>query len=334
MADPANRPRGGRVGVYYPLQPRDPRQLAPFARLAAEHADRLWMGQSLRLDTHQTLAYLLGQGIRPALGVGLSLISLSHPYQAAMAARSLAALSGRPLTAVFGTGTPAFQRAMNGTSYDNPLQAVRDYIIEVSRLLKDASGAPSDADAVSTPRLDPTLGEFPEVEAGLGVLQSGMARVAAEHADVALTWMTPLSYLRETLLPLLGGARETALRVVSVAHVVVRRPGRDVERAARQATENHLSSPHYRRVLAAAGVAPAGGDPDIARTLVDHGVVLVGTADEIASNVSSYWSIGIDEVVLNPCVLVTEGPTEALRDLLEVLAACREAAGPRTEEAA
>lgn len=334
MADPADRPRGGRVSVYYPLQPRDPRQLAPFARLAAEHADRLWMGQSLRLDSHQTLAHLLGQGISPALGLGVSLMPLSHPYQAAMAARSLAALSGKPLTAVFGTGTPAFQWAMNDAPYDSPLKAARDYITTVSRLLKGTPGGAQDADATATLRLDPTLGECPEVEAGLGVLQRGMARLAAEHADVALTWMTPLSYVRDTLLPLLDGAEGAGPRVVSVAHVVVRRPGRDVTRVVRQATGNHLSSPHYQRALAAAGVSLTGSDQDIARKLIDHDVVMVGTADEIASNISSYWAVGIDEVVLNPCVLVTEGPAEALRDLLEITVACREAAEPRTEEPA
>lgn len=87
----------------------------------------------------------------------------------------------------------------------------------------------------------------------------------------------------------------------------------------------------YQRALAAAGVSLTGSDQDIARKLVDHGVVLVGTADEIASNVSKYWAVGIDEVVLNPCVLVAEGPAEALRDLLEITAACRAATEPQTE---
>ncbi|MEU1464988.1 LLM class flavin-dependent oxidoreductase [Streptomyces sp. NPDC005727] len=331
MADPADRPREGRVGVYYPLQPRDPRQLAPFARLAAQHADRLWVGQSLTLDTHQTLAYLLGQGISPALGVGLSLMPLAHPYQAAVAARSLAALSGKPLTAVFGTGTPAFQRAMNGVPYDSPLKAAREYLTTVSRLLKGAPGEEREADATVATRLDPSLADVPAVETGLGVLRSGMARLAAEHADVALTWMTPLSHVRDTLLPVLGGGGPGP-RVVSVVHVVVRRPGRDLARAVRLATGNHLSSPHYQRALAAAGLSLTGNDQDNARKLVDHGVVLVGTADEIASNVGKYWAVGIDEVVLNPCVLVAEGPAEALRDLLEITAACRGAAEPQMEE--
>ena len=255
-----------------------------------------------------------------------------------MRGRSSAALSGKPLAAVFGTGTPAFQRAMNGAPYDSPLKATREYVTTVSRLLKGTSGEARRADATATTRLDPTLTDFPEVETGLGVLQGKMARPAVEQADVALTWMTPLSYVRDTLLlgarcSVLGGG-EPGPRVVSVVHVVVRRSGRDVPGAVRPATRNHLSSPHYQRALAAAGVSLTGSDQDIARNLVDHGVVLVGigTADEIASNVSNYWAVGIDEVALNPCVLVTEGPAEALRDLLEITAACRAAAEPRMEE--
>ncbi|MEV0120420.1 LLM class flavin-dependent oxidoreductase [Streptomyces sp. NPDC050703] len=333
MADPAGgvRESGRRVGVYYPLQPRDPRQLAPFAKLAAKSADRLWMGQSLNLDTQQTLAYLLGQGITPALGVGLSLMPLTHPYQAAVAARSLAALSGKPLTAVFGTGSPEFQRALNGAPYDSPLGAAREYVTEVSRLLRGAPGETREGDATAGTRLDPTLGDFPPVETGLGVLRERMARLAADHADVALTWLTPRDHLRDRLLPVLtGGLRRP--RVVSVVHVVVRRPGRDIPRAVHLAVRNHLSGPHYRRALTAAGVSLTGSDQDIARNLVDHVVVLVGTADEIASNVSTYWAVGIDEVVLNPGVLMAAGPVEALRDLLEVTAACRAAAEPQMEE--
>jgi len=117
-----------------------------------------------------------------------------------MRGRSSAALSGKPLAAVFGTGTPAFQRAMNGAPYDSPLKATREYVTTVSRLLKGTSGEARRADATATTRLDPTLTDFPEVETGLGVLQGKMARPAVEQADVALTWMTPLSYVRDTLL--------------------------------------------------------------------------------------------------------------------------------------
>ncbi|MFD5751088.1 LLM class flavin-dependent oxidoreductase [Streptomyces sp. NPDC127033] len=324
MPDPRRRPDGGRIGVYYPLQPRDPRQLAPFARLVAGgHADRLWMGQSLNLDTHQVLAYLLGQGISPPLGVGLHAMPLNHPYQAAVAARSLARLSGKPLTAVFGLTTPSFQAALRGAPYRSPLTAAREYITSLTELLR---GRPLDVrgDYVTAAvRLDPALEDSPRVEVGLGVLQEKMARVAADTADAALTWMTPLTYVRDTLLPALGGAEHGPTRLVSVVHIIVRRPGRDLPRAVWHATRNHLNGPHYRQALAAAGVDLSGGDIATARELVDRGVVIAGTAEEIATAVRAYWAAGVDEVVLNPCALVGEGPEGALRDVLEVVATCR-----------
>lgn len=333
MADPDHQADvriGRKISVYFPLQPRDPRQLAPFARLvAAGHADRLWMGQSLNLDTHQVLAYLLGQGISPPMGIGLSLMPLTHPFHAAVAARSLAALSGKPLTAVFGTGTPAFRNALNPTANDSPLRAAEEYITEVTRLLRAPSDDPLGSDAAPGLRLDPAQAG-PPVESGLGVLQERMARLAARSADVALTWMTPLPYLNQVLLPALNAA--DGPRVVSVVHVLVRRPGRDVGNAVLRATHNHLSGPHYRRALSTAGVRLDGKDTDIAGELVDHGVVLVGTCSEIAAAVSDYWAAGVDEVVLNPCAFLSEGPEEALRDLVEISTACRAVTGLRGKE--
>ncbi|MFI1286590.1 LLM class flavin-dependent oxidoreductase [Streptomyces sp. NPDC020858] len=333
MADLDHRsdvPIGGKVSVYFPLQPRDPRQVAPFARLVvAGHADRLWMGQSLNLDTHQVLAHLLGQGISPAMGIGLSLMPLTHPFQAAVAARSLAALSGKPLTAVFGTGSSAFRKALNQASHDSPLKVAEEYITEVTRLLRSPSDGARGADVDPGLRLDPAR-TGPPVETGLGVLQARMARLAARSADVALTWMTPLPYMEKVLLPVFDTA--DGPRVVSVVHVLVRRPGRDVGDAVLRATRNHLSGSHYRRTLSTAGVRLDGNDTDIARELVDHGVVLLGTCSDIAAAVSEYWAAGIDEVVLNPCAFLSEGPEEALRDLVEISTACRTVTRPRGKE--
>jgi alkanesulfonate monooxygenase SsuD/methylene tetrahydromethanopterin reductase-like flavin-dependent oxidoreductase (luciferase family) len=334
------------LGIYFPLQPRDPRQLAPFGRLvAAGHADRLWLGQSLNLDSHQVLAYLLGQGISPPLGVGLSVMPLNHPYQAALAARSLAALSGKPLSAVFGTGTPVFQEALLGAPYRSPLKAAEGYLTAVARLLDGRSsdggkydgreggyGRSRGTHGSAAARLDPALAGAPRVELGLGVLQKGMAKLAVRTTDAALTWMTPLPYLRGTLLPALGARAAGGPRVVSVVHVLVYRPGRDVPEMALRATRSHLSGPHYRRALATAGLNLSESGTHTGKEIVDHGVVLAGTAREIAARISAYWAVGIDEVVLNPCALVGEGTEEALRDLLEITAACRAEAQSHSEE--
>ncbi|MET8681015.1 LLM class flavin-dependent oxidoreductase [Streptomyces sp. NPDC004647] len=148
LSSPEESERGATrpiIGVYYPLQPQHPSELAPFGRLVDRgHADRLWLGESLALGTPQVLAHLAGQGITPALGMGVSLMPLHHPYQAAVAARSLAALSGKPLVTVFGTSSPALVTALHSAPYASPLTAAREYLTAVRQLLQseaaDTSG--------------------------------------------------------------------------------------------------------------------------------------------------------------------------------------------------
>jgi hypothetical protein len=43
----------------------------------------------------------------------------------------------------------------------------------------------------------------PHVEVGVGVLRERMAMLAGRRADVAITWLTPIRYLDQVLLPAL-----------------------------------------------------------------------------------------------------------------------------------
>ncbi|AZM57349.1 LLM class flavin-dependent oxidoreductase [Streptomyces sp. NPDC005900] len=315
------------LGVYYPLQPHHPSQLAPFGRLVARgYADRLWLGESLALGTHQVLAYLAGQGINPALGMGVSLMPLHNPFQAALAARSLASLSGKRLISVFGTSKPSFVAALRGAPYTSSLGAAREYVSTVRRLL---DGQPTDTrgEYVHTPAQLPPWPATPHVDVGLGVLRPGMARVAAETADVALTWMAPLPYLRRELLPVL-----TEVRVVSVVHVLVVRPGLDVDEVVWRATHGHTGEGHYRAMLTAAGLGPIADGPSSARALVEHGVVLAGSPQTVADEIEHFWAAGVDEVVLNPTALEAEGPEAALRDLLEITEVCQSRGSARGKD--
>ncbi|MER6841096.1 LLM class flavin-dependent oxidoreductase [Streptomyces platensis] len=54
----------------------------------------------------------------------------------------------------------------------------------------------------------------PKVDIGLGVLRPGMARLAGHIADVAITWLTPAAYLRDTVIPALRAGAESAGRPV------------------------------------------------------------------------------------------------------------------------
>lgn len=323
------------VSVLYPSQPLDPRMVAPFAEVARRSAApaRLWMGHSLLFDTLDTFTYLAGAGYRQPFGTSVSLMASRHPFDAAVRARSAAIATGAPFVAGFGTGLPRFVEAMAGQAWESPLTAAREYLGIVGSLLRGEQVQTSGRYYQVTGALVPLPVPVPPVQVGLGVLRPRMAEVAGEVADVAITWMTPPAYLAETILPALERGAERAgrprPRVVTVVHAARDTPGRDLPEMAFNAARGHLSAPHYTDMLRRAGVPADAADPRAgAAAIVDAGVFVTGSAEDIAREVAAYHAAGVDEVVINPAgVLFTEGPQPAVDELEAILAAVHAATG-------
>ncbi|MEU4953962.1 F420-dependent peptide dehydroalanine reductase LxmJ [Streptomyces lavendulae] len=322
--DPHPDPRT--PAVLYPLQPDHPDLVAPFASLVQRTgARRLWLCQSFKAEPHQVLAHLAGMGHSTPVGTSVTLLPLRHPYEAALQARSLALVTGQPVVAGFGIGNPGFVSGLTGSPYASPRTAVRDYLTSVRALLDGETVAHEGPYHQMHGGLLPL--DHAPVEVGAGVLRPGMARTAGEVADVAITWMTPPSYVEGTLLPALdAGARGRPARprIATAVHVALARPGRDPRRLALAAAGTHLQVPHYADMLRRAGVLVDPHDPTgTADALLAGQVVVTGTAREIAEALDGYRRAGVDELMLNPSgVLLTEGVHAAVADLEEILAAC------------
>ncbi|MFD6969542.1 F420-dependent peptide dehydroalanine reductase LxmJ [Streptomyces sp. NPDC059979] len=326
-ATPPADPAPHTPAVLYPLQPDHPELVAPFASLVQRSgARRLWMCQSFKAETHQVLAHLAGMGHTVPVGTSVTLLPLRHPYEAALQARSLALITGQPVVAGFGIGNPDFVAGLTGSPYASPRTAVRDYLSSVRSLLDGETVRHEGPYHRMHGGLLP-LDHAPRVEVGAGVLRPGMARTAGEVADVAITWMTPPSYIAGTLRPALhegAQGRGVRPRIATAVHVAVVRPGRDPRRLALAAAGRHLEAPHYADMLSKAGVAVDPHDPvGTADALLGGQVVVTGTPEEIAEALDGYRRAGVDEVMLNPSgVLLTEGVHAAVADMEEVLAAC------------
>ncbi|MET9059550.1 LLM class flavin-dependent oxidoreductase [Streptomyces antibioticus] len=211
---------------------------------------------------------------------------------------------------------------MHGKPYDSPRDTCVAYLREVRRLL----GPEDDNGAVRLPALP-----HPGVETGLGVLRPTLARAAGQVADAAIIWMTPHGYVQDTLLPAMAeGAAEAGRpvpRLITVVHAAVNRPHRSPYRLAYTAARAHLAGPHYSDMLRRAGLRVHHSHPAIgARALVDAGVFLYGTAQEIAAGLAEYDRAGVDEVVVNVAGVYSDhGREDAVRDLQDILTAYREA---------
>ncbi|MFD3804914.1 LLM class flavin-dependent oxidoreductase [Streptomyces sp. NPDC058619] len=328
------------LALMYPLMACDLDELAAFGRAVGELSlARLYLGQSLVVDTHQAFAHLAGRGIRVPTGTSVALTALRHPLDAAVQARSLALLTGRPVLAGFGAGDPDTVAALRGEPYESPLTAVAEYLGVVRRLLDgeavdDFRGRYVRLDGGPLPQPHPAAPR-PAVSLGVGVLRPRMAHVAGQVADVAITLLTPAAHLADEIVPAL--ARGAASRgraapgVTAIVPCAVRRPGRDARKLAYAAHQLHLEGAHYAAMLRAAGLAVDVSDPwGGAGALVDGGVFAYGTPDEVADRLTGYGEAGATEIALSCAgVLLTEGPEAALADVRAIAEAVRDRAAAR-----
>jgi alkanesulfonate monooxygenase SsuD/methylene tetrahydromethanopterin reductase-like flavin-dependent oxidoreductase (luciferase family) len=312
--------------VLLPFLPRRPEQILPYAGLVHwSNASRLWQGQSVMIEPHQGFVAAAGAGFRVPTGLGVTLMPLRHPYEAALQARSLAMATGQPVTAGFGPGGRPLQRSLLGEPYRSPLTAAREYLSIVRGLLA-GDGVDVRGEYFSC-RAEMPRYPAPKVEIGLGVLRPGMARLAGEVADVAVTWLTPAHYLRDTVLPAMregaGGKGRRTPRLTAIVPLALARPDREPAELALASNAAHLQGAHYIDMLRRSGTDVAGDDPAAnAKALVDGGAFLSGDPDELVAKLGAFRDAGVDEVVLNLTgVCNLYGPQAALDETKRILAA-------------
>ncbi len=309
-----------RHSVLLPFIPRRPEQVLPYAALVNwTGAERLWQGQALAIEPFCTFSAAAGAGFRVPTGLAVTLMPLRHPFAAADLAVSLAMTTGQSVVAGFGPGATSLQTSLLGAPYASPLTATREYLTIVGDLIRGRDVDVAGEYYSCRGRLPhiPT----PAVELGLGVLRPGMARLAGEIADVAITWLTPAPYLADTLIPAIrdGAARagRPMPKVTAMVPAALRAPDRDPVALTLAGSSAHLSLPHYQDMLRKAGIDVTGEDLTLdAKQLVTAGGFLYGDPGELAEQLIAYREAGVDEIVFNLTgVFNQHGPQAALSDL-------------------
>lgn len=315
-----------RLSVLLPTANVAMPDILSFAELCEDGAGRLWQGQSVAVDPFQSFAAAAGAGMSVPVGIGVTLLPLRHPFDAALAARSLTRSTGQTAIVGFGPGGRSLQRSLLGAPYAKPLRATREYVSTVAALL---AGRETDIDGdYFTCRGNlPSAPGDQQTAVGVGVLRAGMARIAGKCADAAITWMTPPGYIRDELRPALKeGARKAGRpppQVIANVPLALHGPDFALDQLVLAGNAAHLRREHYLAMLAKAG---ASVDRHNARATA-HEVVRVdgflhGGIDRIVEGLSEYAAAGADEIVLNISGAARLRGMDVARDQLrEILAA-------------
>lgn len=315
------------LSLLVPEQPYALDTLRRIARLVRDHGlSRLWVGQSFGIESHMAMGALAAGDHAVPVGIGTALAALRSPYDAAMQARSLAAVLGHTVSVGYGAADPQFVTSVRGA----PLRRPATYTAEYARLVRSLLAGEETVGRTEGLEMRAQLPalDHPRVEVGTGVLRPRMAAKSRDVAEFVVTWLTPRAYVRDVLLPALRRADGTRPRVVANVPCAIRRPGRNPNLLVQLGCGNHLTRRHYAEMLRGAGLDLHESDPvSGARELVRSGVFVYGSAAQVAAELRDHFAFGIDEVVLNVApVALTHGTDEAIADVADIARELREGA--------
>ena len=184
-------------------------------------------------------------------------------------ARAAAALLGHEVLAGVGTGGGDFLRSSEGRVGVAPASRVAEYM-HIARTALTGEPVLHSGNHYSVGMQLPKM-SGPGAKIGAGVLRPRMARTAGANADFIVTWLTPASWLADTIIPALDrGAAEAGRprpHVVTYVHAAIARNGRAAERLAEAGNRDHLRAEHYADMLRRAGVVKES-EPATARALI------------------------------------------------------------------
>ena len=279
------------IGIFLGDLAGDSSTVEAAVAAARRTADRgfssLWMPQIFGLDALTTLAVIGAEVPDIELATGVVPIYPRHPVVLAQGALTTQSASGGRLTLGIGLSHQLVIENMFGYSFERPASYMEEYLQALAPLLRGEQ-TDSETDRITTHlKLDIAVPAPP----GLLVAALGerMLRLAADHADGTVTWMTGETTLRDHTVPTLrAAAGSETKRVVAALPVAVTD---DVGAARSRAAENFAiygQLPSYRAMLDREGAA---GPEDVA---------IIGSAADVTERITALFEAGVTEFVAVP----------------------------------
>ena len=288
----------------------------------AEAADtcgypELWVGEMATYDAVGLATAVGHRTDRIDLTIGPLAVAVRTPAGMAMAAGTVADLTGRRVGLAIGTSSPVVVEAWHGRSRSRGATALRESALACRQLMAGERSA-VDGEVVRSQgfrlRVAPPRG--PLTVAAFGDVA---IRVAAEHADRMVVNLLAVEELAELARkldeavaevgPLVQGEDRPAPTLAVWVPTAVD-PGPAAREQVRRAIVSYLRAPGYREMFERAGfgevVAKAQEDLHPRQLLaavpdeMAETIGAIGSIDEVFARIDAYAAAGADEVVIVP----------------------------------
>jgi F420-dependent oxidoreductase-like protein len=268
--------------------------------------DSVWLANIFGLDAVGTCAIAGWETDRIELGTAVTPTYPRHPGALAQQAMTTNVASGGRFALGIGLSHQLVIEGMFGMSYDKPAAHMKEYLQIIGPLLKGEAADFEGEQLTGKMALDiPGASDVPLIVAALG---PAMLKLAGQHAEGTVTWMTGPKTLEDHIIPSINSAAaeagKPAPRIVCGLPIALTS---DVD-AAREQIGKELQIygmlPSYRAMLDREGVeGPAQ-------------LSLVGDETSLRASIQRLRDIGVTD--FNAAIVpVGEGVLENTLDLLE-----------------
>jgi probable F420-dependent oxidoreductase len=289
----------------------------------------LWVGEMATFDA-VALATAVGHrapGLR--LRLGPLAIGVRTPVSMALAASSVATLTGSPVGLALGASSPAIVSGWHDREWAHPAARMRQAVDAVRRLL---AGERTRGFRLRRPQ--------PDARISVAAFGPAMTRVAARHADEVVLNLVPperVGAVRATVDAEAAAAGRTPPSLAVWVPVAVE-PGDAARAQLASQLAIYLAPPGYGELFSALGFAElvkrartGARRSELADSipveLLEH-ICALGSGDDVARRISAYHDAGADVVGVVPSTAEDPGG----RGVLTALA--QNFQQPRTEELA
>lgn len=288
--------QGLKIGVQI-VAPDAPGLLAQIGAAERAGVDVAWMTTGgLAADPLPVFAAAARETERIAFGASILPTFPRHPLALAQAAQVVAQLAPGRLRLGVGTSTKRVIEGIFGIPFQRPQRELREYVTVLKAILQEGKVSFQG----ETLRAEGALAAPASMPVMAAALHASAYRLCGEVADGAISWVSPLPYLRDVAAPALraGATKAGREKPLLVAHIAV--AVSDDRAAVREAFRRQLGIyprfPVYASMFREAGF-PEADQGQFSDAMIDA-VAISGDEDTVATRLRRLPADGIDEVIV------------------------------------
>lgn len=296
-----------RIGVHI-LEPTVSATVDSIVEAERPGIDTAWMTLGgVRPDSIATFAVAAARTERIRLGTCIVPTYPRHPLALAQSAKVVAELAPGRFCLGVGASHKIVIEDMFGIPFTNRLTHLREYL----HILKDALQKGGRVEFQGELfRVNADCGDPVSIQIMVSALVRRSYELAGEMAEGAISWVTPLPFIRDVAIPALeaGAMKAGRTRPAMVMHtgVCVHEDAGEVHEAAMRQFNLYPSLPFYSRMFTQAGY-PEAVDGTLSDRMMEA-IVIHGHEASVLEQLRRIEDAGVDEVI---CTIVSAGQDRA-----------------------